>query len=171
MVTPVAQAPHTGKVLIFFFENRNETGGYDKQSITGAGHSRIKNAQMRQSETVNSRIFLRYNQEMKSKPRLRALKLAAKVKEQLTGELGQPVRVILFGSQARGNSTRFSDIDLFVVLPSLDDRMRLLVSRITWEVGFEAGKIISAIPTTPEKMEKNRFLPLYRNVEKEGIPV
>lgn len=108
---------------------------------------------------------------MKSKPRLRALKLAAKVRDQLTGELGQPVRVILFGSQARGNSTRFSDIDLFVVLPSLDDRMRLLVSRITWEVGFEAGKIISAIPTTPEKMEQNRFLPLYRNVEKEGIPV
>ncbi|NOH03939.1 MAG: nucleotidyltransferase domain-containing protein [Chloroflexi bacterium] len=99
------------------------------------------------------------------------MKLAAKVRERLTEELGQPVEVILFGSQARGDSTKHSDIDLFVILPILDDRTRFLVSNITWEVGFNAGKVISAIPTTPEKMKQYHFLPLYRNVQKEGIPV
>jgi predicted nucleotidyltransferase len=102
---------------------------------------------------------LRYNQIMKLRPRVRALKLAAKVRQRLTVALGQPVKVIMFGSQARGDATKYSDID------------RYLVSDITWEVGFEAGKVISAIPTTKEKMKQYGFLPLYRNVKKEGIPV
>jgi predicted nucleotidyltransferase len=114
---------------------------------------------------------LRYNQIMKLRPRVRALKLAAKVRQRLTVALGQPVKVIMFGSQARGDATKYSDIDLFVILPSLDDNARYLVSDITWEVGFEAGRVISAIPTTKEKMKQYGFLPLYRNVKKEGIPV
>ena len=32
---------------------------------------------------------------------MRAMKLAAKVRQRLTDELGGPVKVILFGSQAR----------------------------------------------------------------------
>jgi predicted nucleotidyltransferase len=115
--------------------------------------------------------FSRYNQPMKRRPRVRALKLAAAVRERLTEALGQPVKVIMFGSQARGDATKYSDIDLFVVVPSLDDQTRYLISDVTWEVGFEAGKIVSAIPTTEEKMKQYGFLPLYRNVKKEGIPV
>lgn len=108
---------------------------------------------------------------MKRRPRVRALKLAATVRERLTEALGQPVKVIMFGSQARGDATKYSDIDLFVIVPSLDDQTRYLISDVTWEVGFEAGKIVSAIPTTEEKMKQYGFLPLYRNVKKEGISV
>ena len=77
----------------------------------------------------------------------------------------------MFGSQARGDATKYSDIDLLVILPVLDDKTRYLVSDITWEVGFEAGKVISAIPTTRGKMTQYGFLPLYQHVRKEGIPV
>ncbi|MCJ7436033.1 MAG: nucleotidyltransferase domain-containing protein [Anaerolineales bacterium] len=107
----------------------------------------------------------------KYRPRLRALKLAREVRARLTKELGKPVKVVMFGSQARGDATKYSDIDLFVILPSLDDKTRYLVSDIAWEVGFEAGKVISTIPTTREKMKQYGFLPLYQNVKKEGIPV
>ena len=113
----------------------------------------------------------RYNRTMKLRPRVRALKLAAEVRQRLVDALGAPVKVILFGSQARGDATRYSDIDLFVILPTLDDKVRFLVSDITWEVGYEAGKVISAIPTTQEKMKRHAFLPLYQNVKKEGIAV
>jgi len=108
---------------------------------------------------------------MKRRPRVRALKLAAIVRQRLTEALGKPVKVIMFGSQARGDATKYSDIDLFVIVPLLDDKTRYLISDITWEVGFEAGKIVSAIPTTEEKIKQYGFLPLYRNVKKEGIPV
>jgi predicted nucleotidyltransferase len=108
---------------------------------------------------------------MTRRPRVRALKLAAQVRERLNAALGKPVKVILFGSQARGDATKHSDIDLFIIVPSLDDKTRYLISDITWEVGFEAGKIISAIPTTKQKMKQYNFLPLYQNVKKEGILV
>ncbi len=105
------------------------------------------------------------------RPRVRALKLAREVRERLTRELGQPVRVIMFGSQARGDATRESDIDLLVILPSIDARTTRLASDIAWQVGFDAGRIISMIPDTQEQMKRFAFLPFYRNIEQEGIVV
>jgi uncharacterized protein len=107
----------------------------------------------------------------KLRPRVRALKLAREVRIRLTKELGQRVQVILFGSQARGDATKESDIDLLVILPSLDAKTTRLASDIAWEVGFEAGRVISAIPDTKEQMKRFSFLPFYRNIKQEGIVV
>jgi predicted nucleotidyltransferase len=105
----------------------------------------------------------------KFQPRARALKLAREVRKRLTKELGQPVKVILFGSQARGDAKKDSDIDILVIVPSVDSGVRGAVSDIAWEVGFEAGRIISTIPTTKERMKRYSFLPFYQNVKKEGV--
>jgi predicted nucleotidyltransferase len=105
----------------------------------------------------------------KFRPRVRALKLAKEVRTRLTKELNQPVKVIMFGSQARGDAAKDSDIDLLVILPSVDSKVRGTVSDIAWEVGFEAGKVISTIPTTKERMKRYAFLPFYQNVQREGV--
>lgn len=105
------------------------------------------------------------------RPRVRALKLAREVRKRLTKELGQPVRVIMFGSQARGDASKESDIDLLVVLPTLDARITRLASEIGWEVGFDAGKVISIIPDTREQMKRFAFLPFYQTIKQEGIVV
>ena len=66
-------------------------------------------------------------------PRVRALKLAREVRTRLTEKLGQPVQVIMFGSQARGDATKESDIDLIVVLPVIDPKTTRLASDVAWE--------------------------------------
>ena len=107
----------------------------------------------------------------KLRPRKRALKLAAKVKDQLSETLGQPVKVIMYGSQARGDATKESDIDLLVVLPSINTNTRKMLSDVAWEVGFDAGKVISTVPTTADEMKYYAILPFYKNVKREGIAV
>lgn len=107
----------------------------------------------------------------KLRPRVRALKLAREVRKRLTKELGRPVQVIMFGSQARGDATKESDIDLLVILPTIDAQTTKLASTIAWEVGFDAGKVISVIPDTKEQMKRFAFLPFYQNIKEQGITV
>lgn len=104
-------------------------------------------------------------------PRVRALKLAREVRKRLTKELGQPVKVIMFGSQARGDATKGSDIDLLVILPSLDSKMLNLAFDIAWEVGFDAGKMISIVPAEKNELKRLAVSPFYRAVKREGVTV
>lgn len=107
----------------------------------------------------------------KYRPRVRALKLAKEVRKRLVKELGQPVKVIMFGSQARGDATQESDIDLLVILPAFNDNIQQVVSDIAWEVGFDADRFISAFPTTKSEMEYYAISPFYKAIKKEGVPV
>lgn len=107
----------------------------------------------------------------KLRPRVRALKLAKEVRKRLITKLGQPIEVIMFGSQARGDATKESDIDLLVILPVINSEMLKVASDVAWEVGFEAGKVISVIPDTKENMKNYSFLPFYHSIKEEGIAV
>ena len=107
----------------------------------------------------------------KFRPRVRALKLAKEVRKRLTEELGQPVKVIMFGSQARGDATKESDIDLLVILHSLDSGTLNLAFDIAWEVGFDAGKMISVVPAEKNELKRLAVSPFYRAVKREGIAV
>jgi predicted nucleotidyltransferase len=61
-----------------------------------------------------------------------------------------PVRVILFGSHARGEAGRESDVDLLVVLPAADDKRRAAVAIRRLLADLPVAKDI--VVTTPEEI-------------------
>jgi len=96
--------------------------------------------------------------------------LAEKLHEKLVTALNEQIQVILFGSHARGEATDASDIDVLVVLPDLEKKTLDIVLEIAWEVGFDAGKVISVIPATHREMQLLSASPFFQVIQKEGIP-
>lgn len=80
-------------------------------------------------------------------------------------------RVILFGSQARGNASDGSDWDILVILdktkiePSDFDN----ISYPLYELGWTEGEHFSTKLYTKAEWLKRRFSPFYKNVEKDGV--
>src|SRR5882672_9932674 len=61
----------------------------------------------------------------------------------------KPQRVILFGSQARGEASRDSDIDLLVIVD--DDTPP---QKLTWKAGYEAHRSDRAADVFPMRAEE-----------------
>jgi predicted nucleotidyltransferase len=100
-----------------------------------------------------------------------SIRIAETFQEKLVSALGDQVQVILFGSQARGEATEESDIDVLVILPETGKRTLDTVLEIAWEVGFEAGRVISVVPATRREMELLASSPFFKTINREGIPV
>ena len=97
------------------------------------------------------------------------LQLAEELRRQLEDVLGDHIQVTLFGSQARGDATDESDVDVLVVLPNLEKGTLDVVLDIAWEIGFEAGKVISIVPATREEMTLLSASPFFQAVQREGV--
>ena len=79
-----------------------------------------------------------------------------------------PLQIILFGSQARGDTHLHSDVDLLVVFSQLTDRRKTTV---------EIRRILADLPvckdivvTTPEELQQQRHLvgSVLRYAQQEG---
>lgn len=83
-------------------------------------------------------------------------------------------RMFLFGSRARGEGGRYSDMDVLVVLDGpCDSETRNAVSDCAWEAGFGFGVVVVPVVFTRDECEKGpeRHSLLLQAVEKEGIAV
>ena len=80
-------------------------------------------------------------------------------------------RVLLFGSQARGDAREDSDWDILVLLDK--DRIKLEdidnVSYPLRELGWELGEDINTVLYTVKEWNKSSFTPFHKNVEAEAI--
>lgn len=63
----------------------------------------------------------------------------------------KPEKIILFGSQARGNAGPDSDVDLLVVLPACENRKAITISIMKSLADLPVGKDI--VVTTPQELE------------------
>ncbi|MDR0829940.1 MAG: nucleotidyltransferase domain-containing protein [Prevotellaceae bacterium] len=82
-------------------------------------------------------------------------------------------KVILFGSQARGDARPDSDWDLLVLLnkqkKEFDDYGNFAYPFD--EIGFSYGVAINPIIYTNEQWEKRKITPFYKNVMNDGIEI
>jgi len=88
-----------------------------------------------------------------------------------TVELVHPLRILVFGSVARGESRPESDIDLLVVMPE-GTHCRKTAQRLYREVSG-VGQPFDIIVTTAERLEKHRdnIGLVYHQALKEGREV
>jgi len=102
---------------------------------------------------------------------IRNKKILFKIKEIISG-LEPQATIILYGSYARGNNNKESDIDLLILVDkdhlSYPDQQR--IKDPLYDLEFETGKVISPLIFMRQDWEgRHSITPFYQNIKKEGI--
>ena len=96
-----------------------------------------------------------------------------RLKETLARDFGL-VSLILYGSKARGDSHRESDIDVLVVLrDEFDWRTKHAIYDVCFDINLEFDVLLQPIVYSQSRFDNplTRATPLYRNVQQEGVTV
>lgn len=83
----------------------------------------------------------------------------------------QVVRIILYGSVAKGTNTEESDVDIALLLKgSLDKDTEDKLSDLIVDMNLKYDKVFSVIDIDIENFQKwEKVTPFYKNVTQEGI--
>lgn len=114
-------------------------------------------------------------------PRIRKAHLTAKEQKALQEFVSRVktltgknlVSVRLFGSKARGDFRKYSDIDVLIVVHRSSWRLKNAIWDLAYDVNLEFDVYISprVLPSRIFTARVWRFLPFIRNVRKESLPL
>jgi predicted nucleotidyltransferase len=81
------------------------------------------------------------------------------------------VRLLVYGSRARGNAHPDSDLDIFIETPSVTPELRHKISELAWEIGFEHNIVISTFVVTSKGINESPIgaNPILKAIVNEGI--
>ena len=97
-----------------------------------------------------------------------------KFTEEIKQLLGNRLKkIILYGSYARGDYNKQSDVDI-MILTDLSfeeiEEYRDRISDIAYDIELDTGIILSPVIKNIEKYNSRiSFVPFYKNVEREGV--
>lgn len=100
-------------------------------------------------------------------------RLVDQVKAHLHEKYGEGIkRVILYGSHARGEATKDSDVDVLVLVDQFlrPSEVRDNLSDLLYDMLLDEGELVSVVVLAEDRFE-NRGLPFMRNVRREGIAI
>lgn len=81
-------------------------------------------------------------------------------------------KIILYGSQARGDSTDGSDIDILVIVDEPKEalyKLKKAMWRYTNEISLRQDEVVSLVLKNVADYNSMRHTLFYSNVEREGI--
>ena len=78
-----------------------------------------------------------------------------------------------FGSRARGDARPDSDLDICVVVNSLEPTVKKTISHIAWEVGFTHERLITTVKYSRDQFNQGpcAISPLVQTIRREGVAV
>ena len=80
-------------------------------------------------------------------------------------------KLVLFGSFARGDANKYSDIDLVVIAPEFDGPRELTVVEKLWLATASADNRIEPIPCGEREWETEQGRPILEIARQEGIVI
>lgn len=99
-----------------------------------------------------------------------------RIAEELKSRLSAVIELLdfrVFGSRARGDADKYSDLDIFLEVETLDKEQKDKISDIVWEVGFEHYLAISPLIFTRDEIENSplRASSIVKSITEEGIRI
>ena len=95
-----------------------------------------------------------------------ALRLVREYKRIISPRFGGKAKVMMYGSYSKGTANKWSDIDVAVILPQLDDDKWYETSVA---LGADSDKV--SVLIEPVLMAEDRWSPLYDDVMRTGVLV
>ena len=82
------------------------------------------------------------------------------------------MKIILYGSQARGDNTEGSDIDILVVLDMPNEKiypLKKLMWKRTNDISLDRDEVVSLVVSSSNEYSKMKNTLFYKNVAKDGV--
>ncbi|HHG73871.1 MAG TPA: nucleotidyltransferase domain-containing protein [Persephonella sp.] len=113
---------------------------------------------------ISVKKIIKYNLTNREKKALKEIK-------DFINQIFKENKIFIYGSKAYGEPTQESDLDLLIIVPNLDWKVKKkIINKIT-EINWKYDTNISPIIVSKEEWIKYPTMPLFQEVKEKGLVV